>query len=225
MRRRAPYSLVLSVILGTAGCESEPEIPGLIPLPESVSLRTGEFRLSSESSILVSDPEDTELVRLAEYLAGPIRVTAGFRLPVGGPGDGSDAAIRLILDTKVPSPDRLPSTPLARSESYEVSAGPTGIEIRAGSHAGLFYGIQTLRQLLPPGATSGARVGLGDRWVVLALEIRDSPRFVYRGLHLDVGRHYFTPEFIKRYIDLLASYKLNVFHWHLTEDQGPSAPT
>jgi hexosaminidase len=220
MRRSAPSILVLSAILGAAGCESEPALPGLIPLPESVSSRTGEFRLSSESSILVSDPGDTELVRLAEYLAEPIRVAAGFPLPIGGQGDESAAVIRLTLDTKVPSPDRLPDTPLARSESYEISAGPTGIEIRAGSHAGLFYGIQTLRQLLPPGAAEGARGGSGERWVVPALEIRDSPRFVYRGLHLDVGRHYFTPDFVKRYIDLLASYKLNVFHWHLTEDQG-----
>jgi len=220
MRRCAPYSLILFVILGTAGCESEPAVKGLIPLPESISLRTGEFRLSPGSSILVSDPGDTELVRLAEYLAEPIRVAAGFPLPVGVPGDGADAAIRLTLDMNVPSPDRLPNTPLARSESYEISAGPTGIEIRAGSHAGLFYGIQTLRQLLQPGATTGSRGTADKDWTVPALEIRDNPRFVYRGLHLDVGRHYFTPEFIKRYIDLLASYKLNVFHWHLTEDQG-----
>ena len=108
MRRCAPYSLVLFVILGTAGCESEPVVPGLIPLPESVSLRTGKFRLSPGSSILVSDPGDTELVRLAEYLAEPIRVAAGFPLPVGGPEDGSDPAIRLTLDTNVPAPEQLP---------------------------------------------------------------------------------------------------------------------
>jgi len=220
MLGRAPFSLVLSAILGSAGCGSEPEIPGLIPLPESVSLRTGEYHLTAESSLRVSDPEDVELIRLAEYLADPIRSASGFSMPVGGPEIGSDAAIRLTLDTNSPSPDRLPNTPLARSESYEISVGPTGIEIRAGSHAGLFYGIQTLRQLLPPGATTGARSASEDRWIVPTLEIRDGPRFVYRGLHLDVGRHYFTPEFIKRYIDLLASYKLNVFHWHLTEDQG-----
>jgi len=220
MLRRAPFSLVLSAILGSAGCGTEPAIPGLIPLPESISLRTGEYRLAAESSILVSDSGDGELVRLAEYLAEPIRVAGGFPLPVGGPADGSDGAIRLTLDSTSPATAGLPDTPLARPEAYEISSGPAGIEIRAASHAGLFYGIQSLRQLLPAGATTGARGAADEDWTVPALEIRDDPRFVYRGLHLDVGRHYFTPEFIKRYIDLLASYKLNVFHWHLTEDQG-----
>jgi len=220
MRRRAPFSLVLSAILGTAGCESEPAMPGLVPLPESISTSAGEFRLNSESSILVSDPGDAELERLAEYLGEPLRAAAGISLPVSGPGEESDGAIWLTLIANVQSPNRLPDSPLARSESYELSSSPTGIEIRATTHAGLFYGIQTLRQLLPPGGTTGSSSGPGDGWVVPAVEIRDSPRFVYRGLHLDVGRHYFSPEFIKRYIDLLASYKLNVFHWHLTEDQG-----
>ena len=220
MRRCAPFSLVLSAILGTAGCESEPAIPGLIPLPESISSSAGEYRLDSESSILVSDPDDAELVRLAEYLAEPLRVSAGLPLPVGGRAEDSDGAIRLTLNAEALGPRQLPDTPLARSESYELSSSPTGIEIRAASHAGLFYGIQTLRQLLPAAATTGTGGDTKDRWIVPALEIKDQPRFVYRGLHLDVGRHYFTPEFIKRYIDLLASYKLNVFHWHLTEDQG-----
>ena len=220
MLRRAQVSLVLSAVLGSAGCGSEPWNSALIPLPESVSLSTGAYRLTAESSIRVSDPGDEELVRLAEYLAEPIRMAGDLLLPVNGPGETPDAAIRLTLDSTGPSTAGLPDTPLARSESYEISSGPTGIEVRAASHAGLFYGIQTLRQLLPPGATTGSRGAADEDWTVPALEIRDSPRFVYRGLHLDVGRHYFTPEFIKRYIDLLASYKLNVFHWHLTEDQG-----
>ncbi len=220
MLRRAPVSLVLSAILGSVGCGSEPEIPGLIPLPERVGPRSGEYRVTEETSIRVSDPGDVELVRLAEYLADPIRSAGGFSVPVGGPESGSDTAIHLTLDSTALAAAGLPDTPLARPESYEISSGPAGIEIRAASHAGLFYGIQTLRQLLPPGATTGARSAAEDLWIVPALEIRDAPRFVYRGLHLDVGRHYFTPEFIKRYIDLLASYKLNVFHWHLTEDQG-----
>jgi hexosaminidase len=220
MLRRAQVSLVLSAVLGSAGCGTEPENPALIPLPESVSLRTGAYRLTAESSIRVSDLEDGELVRLAEYFAEPIRIAGDLPLPVNGPGAAPDAAIRLTLESAAPAAAGLPDTPLARPESYEISSDPTGIEIRAASHAGLFYGIQTLRQLLPPGATTGARGTADEVWTVPALEIRDSPRFVYRGLHLDVGRHYFTPEFIKRYIDLLASYKLNVFHWHLTEDQG-----
>ena len=175
MLRRAQVSLVLSAVLGSAGCSTELESPALIPLPESVSLHSGEYRLTAESSIRVSDPDDGELVRLAEYVAEPIRRAAGFPLPVSGPGEASDAAIRLTLDSAAPAAAGLPDTPLARPESYELSSGPAGIEIRAASHAGLFYGIQSLRQLLPAGATTGARGTADEVWTVPALEIRDSP--------------------------------------------------
>ncbi len=94
-------------------------------------------------------------------------------------------------------------------ESYRLDITPERIELTARDRRGLFYGVQTLRQL----------VAASPEAVPAAL-IEDSPRFPYRGLHLDVGRHFFPVDFIKRYIDLLATFKLNVFHWHLTEDQG-----
>ena len=104
---------------------------------------------------------------------------------------------------------RLRSDAPEGAESYRLEVAPGRIDITARDRRGLFYGVQTLRQLVA--ASSQA---------VPAVLIEDSPRFGYRGLHLDVGRHFFPVEFIKKYIDLLAAFKLNTFHWHLTEDQG-----
>ena len=102
--------------------------------------------------------------------------------------------MRLILDPDAAGPLPATDSPLARDESYKLTVAAAGIQIRAATHAGLFYGTRTLLQLLPssPAEAKG--------WTVPALEIRDHPRFVYRGLHLDVGRHFFPPEYIKRYM-------------------------
>ena len=127
----------------------------------------------------------------------------------------------------------------ADPEGYRLIVNPGSISIMAPAHAGLFYGLQTLRQLpftLGSAQATEAEHGGGEHetgdseysvsvategiWSTRAVSIKDSPRFPYRGMHLDVGRHFFPVEFIKRYIDLMAMYKMNRFHWHLTEDQG-----
>jgi hexosaminidase len=100
----------------------------------------------------------------------------------------------------------------ANPEQYLLDVTPQSVTISAAGHAGLFYGLQTLWQLLPADGASPR--------VLPAVRIEDVPRFGYRGMHLDVGRHFFPVEFVKRYIDLMAMYKMNTFHWHLTEDQG-----
>ena len=102
-------------------------------------------------------------------------------------------------------------------EAYSLAVSPDGIRIRAGTAAGAFWAVQTLRQLLPPDVERGA-AALPLR--VPAVTITDAPRFAWRGSLVDVGRHYLPPAFIKRFIDLLALHKMNVLHWHLTEDQG-----
>ncbi|MBT8488411.1 MAG: beta-N-acetylhexosaminidase, partial [Gemmatimonadetes bacterium] len=93
-----------------------------------------------------------------------------------------------------------------------------GVTIVGADHAGVFYGLQTLSQFMPPEAETGAVADGGVE--IPAVTIVDEPRFSYRGMHLDVARHFFGPDFVKRYIDVLARYKINRFHWHLTEDQG-----
>ncbi len=195
-------------------------MPGLIPLPEEVRPGAGAFRLTSGTPVLVSDEGDEKLARLADVLARSLREATGLALPIGGVERASRAAVRLHLEPALADSDSPPDSPLARPERYELLVDPAGIDIRAPSHAGLFYGIQTLLQLLPPPADATGGGAETSELAIPALAIRDGPRFPYRGLHLDVARHYFPPSFIKRYIDLLSSYKLNVFHWHLTDDQG-----
>ena len=127
---------------------------------------------------------------LAEHLRA--LTTLGIETGAGG---------AIVLDVRADAPEGV--------ESYRLDITPERIEVTARDRRGLFYGVQTLRQLV---AASPHAVPAGL--------IEDSPRFPYRGLHLDVGRHFFPVDFIKRYIDLLATFKLNTFHWHLTEDQG-----
>ncbi len=95
-------------------------------------------------------------------------------------------------------------------EAYELRVGPGGVDISAESGAGLFYGLQTLQQLFGPGSSNTIR----------QVDVQDAPSYGYRGMHLDVARHFFSVAFVEKYIDLLARYKLNIFHWHLTDDQG-----
>jgi hexosaminidase len=108
-----------------------------------------------------------------------------------------------------------PEDSTTHGEHYVLEVTETSITIEAATHAGLFYGLQTLRQLVRRGESGSADAG-----EVPAVLIQDRPRFEYRGMHLDVGRHFFPVAFIKRYIDLITMYKMNRFHWHLTEDQG-----
>jgi len=209
--RYPALSAVVATVLAVIGCESRGEMPSLIPAPEHLELQAGAFSLDAGTRLVVSDAADAELGRLADLVAEEIRAATGLAVPTG---DGDSGQIILTMDSDAAGPPPTTDLPLARDESYTLTVAPAGIEIRAATHAGLFYGTRTLLQLLP---SSPREV---DGWTVPAMEIRDHPRFVYRGLHLDVGRHYFPPEYIKRYIDVLARHKLNVFHWHLTEDQG-----
>jgi hexosaminidase len=109
--------------------------------------------------------------------------------------------------------------PTLPAEGYTLDVTPTAVRIGARDSAGAFYALETVKQLLPPAIYREAPTG-ETAWRVPAVHIEDAPRFGWRGAHLDAGRHFMPKEFVKKYIDLLALHKLNVFHWHLTEDQG-----
>ena len=175
--------------------------PALLPAPASVSAGSGVFRLDEGTTTYVAHPEFGRVV--AREVAA---LRAGTGLPLRDGTDG-EPGLRVASDPAIPS------------EGYRLRTSPSGIELAASDEAGVFYAFQTLRQLLPVAIESG-EAAPGVAWEIPAVTIEDAPRFPYRGLHLDVGRHFFDVEFVKRYIDTMARFKLNRFHWHLTEDQG-----
>jgi hexosaminidase len=178
----------------------------IIPAPRTLTPERGYFELGPATRVVVADSSDAELRRLAEFWAAPVRFATGWSLPVqAGPCGAHDVCMGV-------------GRPGA-AEGYHLRVSRRSIAVTGDDHAGLFYGIESLTQLLPPKWTGGAQTG-GAPVRIAAVDIADAPRFPYRGMHLDVSRHFFGPDFIKRYIDLLAFYKLNYFHWHLTDDQG-----
>jgi hexosaminidase len=180
----------------------------VIPKPTTVVRSQGTFEIGPQTSVRVS--EDTRDV--GDYLCGLLRPATGYGLPLTEGPVGS-AVPDAILLTTLGADDEL------GDEGYVLAVTPEAIVVRAPRPAGLSYGVQTLRQLLPP-EVERTRGAAGVSWTVPAATIRDMPRFGWRGMHLDVARHFFPVEFVKRYIDLLALHKMNVFHWHLTDDQG-----
>ena len=175
----------------------------LLPMPAQVQRAPGHVDVSATTVISVS-PGDAAAARTARDLADLLERTRHLPLAVRVQRTAPAHAIRLQLD---------PHAAVEQPEGYALDVGADGIRISARSSAGLFYGAMTLWQLLTPdGARGAVRVP--------ALAIRDWPRFAWRGLMLDVARHYQSPATIKQLLDAMAEHKLNVFHWHLTDDQG-----
>ncbi|HWC73634.1 MAG TPA: beta-N-acetylhexosaminidase [Gemmatimonadales bacterium] len=178
----------------------------IIPRPVQLTRRSGSFVLTAGTGI-VTDRSTRQIgYQLADWLAP----ATGYRLTVSGGAGTATRVISLRLDTAL--------TQLG-DEGYRLSVTSSRIMIRAYRPAGVFYGVETLRQLLPVEIFRAAPVA-GVTWSVPAVEIEDEPRFRWRGAHLDVSRSFMPKEFVKKYIDLLALHKLNRFHWHLTDDQG-----
>ncbi len=180
----------------------------IIPNPVSMELNEGFFRINEKTNVLIQ-PETKELERLAGMLIGKIAGAGGPEMSIAGKS-GSNIIILQISEGLIEIGD----------EGYLLEVNPQFVNIKANSGAGIFYGLQTLFQLLPESIESSFGICENANMEIPAVKIKDYPRFSYRGLHLDVGRHLFPVDFIKKYIDLLASYKMNTFHWHLTEDQG-----
>jgi hexosaminidase len=201
-------ALLLVVLLGMcssmahAGDATAAALP-LLPMPAQIQRAPGHFEVSASTVISVS-PGDAAAVRTAHDLADLLNRTRHFLLAVRVQSTPPAQAIRLQLD---------PHTAVEQPEGYALDVDAHGIRISARSDTGLFYGAMTLWQLLTPDSARGAVQ-------VPALAIRDWPRFAWRGLMLDVARHYQSPATIKQLLDAMAEHKLNVFHWHLTDDQG-----
>jgi len=198
---KVPSVLVLLILLGAvavADAQSAPPDIDIVPRPESLKILTGAFVLTPETRIVAVDEESRRIARLFnDYLLEQ----HGLHLKMSATRDGG----RNTISFSQSGSDALPE------EGYLLRIGPQSIRV-TGRPAGLFYGMQTLTQLMP--------LQLEPTIELPALEIADHPRFGYRGLLLDVGRHFYTVEFVKKLLDLAAQYKINRFHWHLTDDQG-----
>jgi len=204
MKKLITISVIFVVI---AACDIservEADYRNVIPLPHEIVMVDGNsFVVEKDTRILY--PEDNVLLeRNAQFLAGYIEETTGRRLKVEpGQGGNDENVIMLGLDASIDNP-----------EGYELTVLPDRVTIKGQAANGVFYGLQTLRKSVPA-------IAYGSDIILPAAVIKDAPRFAYRGMMLDVGRHFFSVDFVKRYIDLLAMHNMNYFHWHLTEDQG-----
>ncbi|MFF9200764.1 beta-N-acetylhexosaminidase [Streptomyces sp. NPDC014986] len=174
----------------------------VIPAPASVTPGGSPYRITEGTRIRVDGSREAR--RVGEYLADVLRPSTGYRLPVTGHGRGGIGL-------------RLADGPYG-AEGYRLDSGPSGVTLTAAEPAGLFHGVQTLRQLLPAAVEKDSPQP--GPWLVAGGTIEDTPRYGWRGAMLDVSRHFFSVDEVKRYIDQLALYKLNTLHLHLSDDQG-----
>lgn len=202
---------------GPAPVQTPPPLAALgahhvVPAPASVTPGTGApFALTATTTITVP-AGDREAARVGEALATLLRPATGLPFPVSAAG-GAVAAGGIAL--------RLGGPATLGDEGYELTITRDSVRLVAARPAGLFRGVQTLRQLLPAGIEAEQSVLRGaSAWTIPPGQIADRPRFAWRGGMLDVSRHFFTVDEVKQYIDLLALYKLNVLHLHLSDDQG-----
>lgn len=171
----------------------------IIPQPVSLVMKEGSFVIDNATAVKIpkNDKETTQVVHFfTEYVK---RVT-GFELK-NNKSKGKKIAFSIEKINEI------------GEEGYLIAVNPNEITVKANTPKGLFYGVQSLLQTLPAVRTN-------DLAKIPSMEIKDYPRFAWRGLMLDVSRHFFAPELIKEFIDLLATYKMNVFHWHLVDGAG-----
>ncbi len=190
---------MLALLAASLVLQAPAELGSLIPKPASMSMREGSFRLSELTRIQY----DRDLNSIANRLINDLSKKIEAPINVGLPSSATPSKITLHLDSKMTS---------LGPEGYSLDIARTEIKITGMTQAGVFYGTQTLRQML--NGKSGRSISLPSTGII------DSPRFKWRGMHLDVSRHFFTIKEIKKYLDYLAEFKFNVFHWHLTDDGG-----
>jgi hexosaminidase len=189
--------------------DSAERMKTLIPKPVSMTPAVGTFKFTNETKIYLHQSTQ-ELTFIGQYLADKLEPSTGCALQVL-PDTGADVAGNLYLTMT-------DADPALGNEGYVLTITPDRVTLNASQPAGLFWGVQTIRQLLPP-AVESTSIQSGP-WEIAAGTIRDYPRFPWRGVMLDVSRHFFGVEDVKRYIDLLTYYKMNRFHIHISDDQG-----
>jgi hexosaminidase len=198
-RRIIQFSIYLSLLILITGCFKQNKtaiIPSIIPIPNKQLINKGVFELSSDSKLTYDESLKSVALFFKNYIENGKNIQLNTR---------SKNTIHFKIDTAI-----------SNNEGYQLKITPNKILISAKSIKGAFYAFQSLRQLLPADFEKTNE----SEFAIQCLEIEDSPQFGYRGMHLDVGRHFFSVDFIKKYINLMSMLKINTIHWHLTEDQG-----
>ena len=191
-------AMAFLTIAGAAGVNAAEANYQVIPLPNSIKPGNGAGFTPNSKTTIVYPKGNVKMQRNAEFLSDYLSQMNEAKLVTATSGRSN----AIILQTGLKS---------ANPEAYTLTVGKSSITIKGASEAGVFYGIQTLRKATP----------IGEKNVIYpAVTISDAPRFEYRGMHLDVARHFFPVSFVKKYIDMIALHNMNKFHWHLTEDQG-----
>ncbi len=185
---------------------TQPQPPALIPQPVSLQTQSGAFTLASGLKIIATD--NPELTRMATSLQEKLKSSTGLDVSLERGNESSSNSILLKLDKSIPNPPA----------GYRLNVTSSGVTLSSSEPAGIFYGIQTLYQLLPKEIMADSKSNIA--WTMPAVTIEDHPRFAWRGLMLDVARHFFTVDEVKDFIDNMARYKFNILHLHLADDQG-----
>ncbi|MEN8191627.1 MAG: family 20 glycosylhydrolase [Bacteroidota bacterium] len=184
----------------------------IIPKPIKIEVSNGTFSIQKSTQIFV-ETNNKDAKDVAKYFADRIRTVIGYDLTIESYTAESNNFGAILISTKNADPN-------LGDEGYTLEVNKKSVAIKASKAAGLFYGVQSLLQLLPPEIYGSEKLNKGINWSIPVVKISDKPRFTWRGMHLDVSRHFFSKEVVKRYIDLLAMHKMNTFHWHLVDDQG-----
>ncbi|WP_279066618.1 family 20 glycosylhydrolase [Alistipes finegoldii] len=197
-------TLAAGIVLCSCGSH-DPQI-AIVPYPNHLEAGRGTYRVT-DRPVTCDSRTDERTQRAVVGFAARLATVTGGTNPVTVADEMPASGIRFVTDESLPA------------EGYELNVDGEGIEVRASQFPGFLYALQSLEQLLPA-AVYGTEPAPDAAWEVPCVKIADAPRFAYRGMHLDVARHFFSVDEVKRYIDVMAIHKLNTLHWHLTDDQG-----
>ena len=200
---------LLSLSIISCKQQNAPNTYSVIPYPNSLVPEEGSFVFNKKTKMICTLSLDSASQEVVRNFSALLNNVAGLKTEcIVEEEKGEKNIVFFDLDTSI------------ANEGYSLDIDPSKIIIKASSAAGFYYAVQSLKQLLPIAVYGDKESDSIEKWEVPCVHIDDAPRFSYRGMHLDVARHFFSVDEVKRYIDLLAMHKLNVFHWHLTDDQG-----
>ena len=199
------HFLPLLLLLGSNEMLTAQEI-ALTPQPAHLTVKDGRFEFGNQLKAKVAPYQGDSIRMVFESFKKELQEATGIKVS----STQKEAKARIILDLN----------PQLPAEAYKLNVSKEQVRIEASRPAGFYYALQTLKQLMPRNVMAGVATSDHSQWSLPSVEIEDAPRFEWRGFMLDEGRHFFGKDEIKRVIDMMAIYKMNRFHWHLTEDQG-----